>query len=69
VGWSAGLASLSMLCSFETEVAHLLLDHAWIAAVPTFWVDLAGDLGQQYPVVIIVGGEGEKTPVSTRGTG
>ena len=69
VGWPAGLASLSMLCPFEPEIAHLPLDHAWIAAVSAFWVDLAGDFGQQHPIVIIIVGEGKKTPVSTRGTG
>jgi hypothetical protein len=69
VGWSTGLASLSMLCPFEREVAHLPLDHAWIAAVPAFWVGLAGDLGQQHPIMIIVRGEGGKIPVSKRGTG
>jgi hypothetical protein len=63
------LVLLSVLGSFDREVAHFPLDHAWVAPVPAFWIDLTTDLGQQRLIMIIVVGEGEKIPVSTRGTG
>lgn len=57
-------AALLMLGSFDAEVAHLAFDHAGIAAVASRWVDLGGDFGEEEPVVIIVVGQGEKSPVS-----
>jgi hypothetical protein len=61
--------SLAMLGPLDRKIAHLSLDHAWIASVPALRIDLLEHLGKQYPVVIIIVCEGGKIPVSTRGTG
>ena len=58
-----------MVHSFDREVAHLPFDHAWIAAVSAFRIELIEHLGKQHPIVIIVVSEGEKTPGARRGTG
>lgn len=55
--------------SLDREVAHLSLDHTWVASVSAFRIDLINHLGKQHPIVIVIVGEGEKPPVSTLGTG
>jgi hypothetical protein len=58
-----------MLRSLDREIAHLSLDHTWVAPVPAFRIEFLDHLGKQHPIVIVIVGEGEKTPVSRLGTG
>jgi hypothetical protein len=60
---------LAMMRSFEGEVAHLPLDHSWVATVSPWWVDLAHDLVKKQPIMIIMTGEGEKSPEPRSWTG
>jgi hypothetical protein len=69
VGWAAVAVSLSVMGSLGGEVAHFPLDHPGIAAVSTFDVDFEGDLVQEALVVIMMTGEGGKSPVSISWTG
>lgn len=55
--------------SLGGEVAHLPLDHSGIAAVSTLDVDFEGDLVEEALVVIMMIGEGGKSPVSISWTG
>lgn len=61
--------SLSVMGSLGGEVAHLPLDHSGIAAVSTLDVDFEGDLVEEALVVIMMIGEGGKSPVSISWTG
>ena len=56
--------SLSVMGSLGGEVAHFPLDHPGIATVSTLDVDFEGDLVQEALVVIMMTGEGGKSPVS-----
>lgn len=60
---------LSVMGSLGGEVAHFPLDHPGVAAVSTLDVDFEGDLVQEAPVVIMMTGEGGKSPVSISWTG
>lgn len=61
--------SLSVMGALGGEVAHFPLDHPGIAAVSTLDVDFEGDLVQETLVVVMMIGEGEKSPVSISWTG
>jgi hypothetical protein len=67
--WSAVPVLLVVMASFDPEVAHLPFDHTRISAVATFRIDLVDHFAEQEQIVIIVMGEGEKTPVSRSWTG
>jgi hypothetical protein len=41
--WSAVLVALPVMGSLDGKVAHLPLDHARIATIPSFQVDLVND--------------------------
>ena len=61
--------SLSVMGSLGGEVAQFPLDHPGIAAVSTLDVEFEGDLVHEAPVVIMMAGEGGKSPVSISWTG
>lgn len=67
--WAAVAVLLSVMRSFGGEVAHFPFDHSGIAAVSALDVDFEGDLGQEALVVIMIIGEGGKSPVSISWTG
>ena len=60
---------LAVVGSFGFECAHLPFDHPGVTSIPALDVDFGGHLAEQAPVVIIVIGEGGKSPVSISGTG
>jgi hypothetical protein len=60
---------LSVVGSLDREVAHLPFDHARVAAVPSLDIDFAGHLAEEELVVVVIVGEGEKSPVSISWTG
>lgn len=57
-------ASLSVMRSFGGEVAHLPFDHSGIAAVSALNINFEGYLVEEALVVIMMIGEGGKSPVS-----
>jgi hypothetical protein len=69
VGWAAVAVTLAVVGSFCVEVAHLPFDHSGVAAVPAFDVEFGGDFGKKALVVIVIVGEGGKSPVSIFWTG
>jgi hypothetical protein len=69
VGRAAVAAPLPVMRSFGGEVAHFPFDHSGVAAVSTLDVDFEGDLVQEALVVIMIIGEGGKSPVSISWTG
>ena len=60
---------LSVMESFGLEVAHFPFDHSGVTAVSAFDIDLEGNLVQEALVVIMMVGEGGKSPVSISWTG
>jgi hypothetical protein len=56
--------SLPVMGTLGGEIAHLPFDHAWVATVTSRDVQFASHLLQKTLVVIIMIGQGEKTPVS-----
>ena len=69
VGWATVTVPLSVMGSLGGEVAHLPLDHPGIAAVSTLDVDFEDNLVKEALVVIMMVGEGGKSPVSISWTG
>lgn len=60
---------LLVMRSFGVEVAHFPFDHSGVTAVSSFDIGFEGDLVQEALVVIMMIGEGEKSPVSISWTG
>lgn len=60
---------LSVMGSFGGEVAHFPLDHPGVAAVSTLDVGFEEGLVHEALVVVMMAGEGGKSPVSIFWTG
>lgn len=60
---------LSVMGSLGLEVAHFPFDHSGVTAVSALDVGFEGDLVQEALVVIMMIGEGGKSPVSISWTG
>lgn len=60
---------LPVMGSLGAEVAHLPFDHSGVAAVSTLDIDFEGNLVQEALIVIMMIGEGGKSPVSISWTG